>query len=554
MEATNKNNAPRVENESVNVVINFASDENREAEARALKSREAEAADATKARENAAALMKSARDNFNALRDREYLANYNAARSRFAAGSDNAADRALLSCDALSVFSRSIYAAAAEKRAALEATPEAKAATKAIREESRKTGLFRALRDLGELLPQYNAKFAVFGFQLEADELTPLLMKADNVTPFLLAPTADGAKVATLRRGKLSVISDWSAPRVADILIDNALISAAVEAAPRAAILEAINARDNVATLQSEADEIAATLKARRDRAAGLQRTIKNPRAAAATKARAAADLEALNAEISTYNAKHAKALEALRDAKAKAAALRAAALEAAEIAPADLAKVEALRDAFNVAKAAEADATRDAQREIARAASIAAAALRKQKKTAKFDALKKADPAAVFAAAPADEIAAALAILRNNAPAEAEAAEKATRNAEAKREALREAAAAEAAAIISGAKADPAAKYRALLEIACNALKAARDAKAKKEKAADVEKTPEISDREFIEISEAADNAEATAAAALEALNAEKPADVLEAAREARNAQRQPRQRSRKPAEAAAA
>ena len=559
MKETIKNNAPRVESNPVasenvkNVVINFESDESREAEARQLKSREAEADRAKKAREAASELMKSARDNFNAARESEAAANIAAARSRYAAGSDNASDRALLSIDALFNFSKGIFKAAEASRAAVEGSEAGKAADKAIRDENKKTSLSRALRDLVAMLNVYNAKFALFGFQLEASEATPALMKAEAVTPFLLAPTAEGTpKVAALKRGKLSVVTEWTAARVADILIDNVTIAAATEAAPRAALLEALNARDNVATLQSEADEIAATLKARRDRANGLNRTISNPRAKAETKARAAADLEALNAEISAYNAKLSKALEAVKEAKAKAAALRAAALEAAEIAPADLEAVEALRDAYNVAKAEAAEALRVAGLEVSRAVAFAAAEARKQKKSPKFDALKKADPRAVFAPAVADEIASQREALRAFAPADAEKAEAATREADAKAEAARVAMKAEADAIAASIKADPAAKYRALLDVACNAMKAAADAKAKKAKAADPVATPEISDREFIAIVEESDRAEAVEAAALEALNA--AASEARAAAEASQPASPAADAGSQPAEAAAA
>ena len=219
-----ENNAPRVASEKENVVINFASDESREAEARALKTREAEASDATKRRENAVSLMKSARENLQALRESEATANYNAARSRFAAGKATAADRVLLNNYAAASFARSILEAAAASRAAIEATDAAKKATKAIRDKERETSLSRALRDLIEILPLYNAKFALFGFTLEAADVAPYLFKIDNLTPFLFAPTADGARVANLRRGKLTPVTNWTAARAADILIDNAVI------------------------------------------------------------------------------------------------------------------------------------------------------------------------------------------------------------------------------------------------------------------------------------------------------------------------------------------
>ena len=536
-----ENNAPRVASEKENVVINFASDESREAEARALKTREAEASDATKRRENAVSLLKSARENLKALRESEATANYNAARSRFAAGKATAADRVLLKNYAAASFARSILEAAAASRAAIEATDAAKKATKAIRDKERETSLSRALRDLIDILPLYNAKFSLFGFTLEAADVAPYLFKIDNLTPFLFAPTADGARVANLRRGKLTPVTNWTAARAADILIDNAVISAAVEAAPRAAILEALNARDNAAALKAEAAAIAEIISDRKKRADGLQRTIKNPRSRAETKARAAADLEALNAEISQYNAKFQKATEAASEAAKKAAALRAVALEAAEIAPADLQRVEALRDTLNNAKAEAAAALNAAISAKNIAASIAASEARKQKKSVNADLLKKADPAALLATeAPAD-VAKEIAAARAFAPADLEKAIAAARVADNAAAALREASEAEAAAIKESAKADPAARYRVLLEIASDAMKAAREAKAKKAKAADVKETPEISDRDFIKIAEESEAADATAAAALEALNAESPAaDQIRAAAEALRQQRE--------------
>lgn len=538
------NNAPRVESSPatienyVNVVINFASPEAREAEARALKAREAEADRATKARKLAADVLKGSRENFAAARDTEAAAEIAAARSRYAAGSDNAADRALLSVAMLSNFGKAIFAAAEARKAAVMKSDAGKAASKAISDEKKSTSLSRALRDLGGMLEKYNALFALFGFSLDASELTPALMKADNVTPFLLAPTADGARVAQLRRGKLSPVTDWNCDRAADVLIDNQLIAAAVADAPRAAVLEALALRDNVATLQSEADEIAETLKAREARAAGLHRTISNPKARPETKARAAADLEALRAEIAEYNAKQAKALEALRDAKAKAAASRAAALEAAEIAADDFDVIASRRDVFNNAKAEAADAFNAAAVALKRAAAFAAAEARKQKKVITFDALKKADPLMIFDAAsiPAD-VAKMLEAARVFAADDFEKAAAAARAAASKAKALEAARDAESIIIADSIKADPAAKYRALLDVACNALKAARDAKAKKAKAADVKATPEISDAEFIAISDASDAAEAEARAALEALEAESPAALMLEARNARNA-----------------
>ena len=536
-----ENNAPRVASEKENVVINFASDESREAEARALKTREAEASDATKRRENAVSLLKSARENLQALRESEATANYNAARSRFAAGKATAADRVLLNNYAAASFARSILEAAAARRAAIEATDAAKKATKAIRDKERETSLSRALRDLSDMLDLYNAKFALFGFTLEAADVAPYLFKIDNLTPFLFAPTADGARVANLRRGKLTPVTNWTAARAADILIDNAVISAAVEAAPRAAILEALNARDNAAALKAEAAAIAEIISDRKKRADGLQRTIKNPRSRAETKARAAADLEALNAEISQYNAKYQKATEAASEAAKKAAALRAVALEAAEIAPADLQRVEALRCTLNNAKAEAAAALNAAISAKNIAASIAASEARKQKKSVNADLLKKADPAALLATeAPAD-VAKEIAAARAFAPADLEKAIAAARVYDNAAAALREASEAEAAAIKESVKADPAARYRVLLEIASDAMKAAREAKAKNAKAADVKETPELSDRDFIKIAEESEAADATAAAALEALNAESPAaDQIRAAAEALRQQRE--------------
>ncbi len=554
-----ESNAPRVESEFVNVVINFASPEAREAEARALNKREADADAASKRRKLAADLLASSRENFNAARDDEKAAKIAAARSRFAAGSENASDCALLSVENLLMFGKSVFTAAAAARAAVMNSEAGKAATKAIREESRSTSLSRGCRDLLAMLDYYNALFSLFGFTLDASEISPALMKADAVTPFLLAPTADGARVATLQRGKLSPVTDWNAARVADVLIDNQLIAAAVEAAPRAALLEALAARDNVATLQSDADEIAATLEAREARAAGLQRTIKNPKARPETKARAAADLEALRGEIAEYKAKQAKALEALRDAKAKAASSRAAALEAAEIAAADFDVIASRRDVFNNAKADAAAAFIAAAVALKNAVTFAAAEARKQKKAINFDALKKADPLKIFDAAsiPADD-AKMLEAARVFAADDFEKAAAAARAAASKAKAREAARDAESVIIAESIKADPAAKYRALLDVACNALKAARDAKAKKAKAADVKATPEISDAEFIAISDASDAADAEAAAALEALNAESPAPLMLEASNARAAavggqrkRRQPRKPASIPADA---
>lgn len=498
------------------VVINlFADEKQRAEEAAALTGRQTAAKEAADRANTANETATDARNLATQLMKEANTADMNLRRSRFAAGLDTADDRSELSQEQARQYGSAILAAAFARLEAIEEEEETKKANKQLRDEQKKTGLFRALRDVKEMLDLYNATLEPYDVQLKVEDLTPDLCSVNNLSPFLLAPTKEGTLLAAMpsKTGRPAAITDWNAPKLIRLVKLNKLLKDAATDAPAAALLNSLKARRAAADARALVTQLEETRRQRATRARALKATAANPKMNEKTRAAAAEQLATLTAEIHNYDVKIEKAKRDAATAEQTAATLRTLAAQAAGATPEALAELETADDARELARTANDDAQRTAASLMKKARTAAAAAAKQQKKTIKEDA----KPATLAKYAP-DETAAAL---------------------EAKKTADRAAATLEAAttaraeAMKQAATADPAAEYLQLLKIAAEAMKQAADAKKKAADARATLKTAKadrdkaapvnsgISDAELLKKDEALQQAQADAAAAKEEADA---------------------------------
>ncbi len=506
MKQENTSNATSVAMRNENVVlITFDSDEAKQQEAAALAGRE-------KAEETAAGNLKDAREAANGARktalkfeDQFRVAQYRSARSRAAAGKATPGDAVIIALEELRAQAAPIFAAAAAAVTAIENTDAQKKATKELREEEKTTSISRALREVGEMIDRYNAVLAAYGLELTPDNLTPALVKPENLCPYMLAPTADGLRAAVITSRGPKEITVWNAPRLIQVLKLNKVLTDAAAAAPAAALREYLKAHDATTAATAAVEEAEQQQKTHEERAQTLKRTINNPRTREETRTKARADLEKANtlltndaARLDKAQREEAAAME--KENETRRAAAAAIGATAAELD--NLLNVHNTRTAAAEKRTAAAVNADGAQKRHTAAAIAAAAADGKKLKATDADELSK------YAAAEKKEADDAAAL------EEAAAAE------------LQKASAAEAEAVAGCIHVTPAQRYAETLTVTCNAMDQARKAKAaaaeakakekeaktKKDAAADVATAGDVTDAEFIKISAAADEAAAEA------------------------------------------
>lgn len=386
---------------------------------------------------------------------------YNRSRSRYAAGQAGADDIERLAEYEARNFAADIWKLAGTMLEAIESQATQKEANKEANETEKAESLSASLRHILAHLEAYNKTLEPYGIRLTADNVTPALIAPANISPLLLAPTADGAKVAEIARTKLHIITDWSAQKFCRILKWNKVVTDAAREAPRAAVLDFLKAR---AAAIAAAEEVTALENKLADRQTRLEQLKKTAAGKGKKAAEAEAQIDTAATELHNTALKLEKARRDSKTAEQLAEALKTAAQVNAGATP------EALDTA-----AAAADTLATQRDEAGRLAKLADIAEEKARSAAAKEARTK--KIAIAADAPITALAAF-------APEEVKTATEARTIADTAAEAHKTAAAAFCDTIAAAVTTDPAQKYGDLLAQAVEAMKRAKQAKSKAKEA----------------------------------------------------------------------